>query len=186
MNTPDAVVRRLAIAGMLLLLPSWIACTHSKLPDSSSGFAQSSVSMDTQSKPQDVSGPAQSDVWKDPATGLTWAGQTSDKQVSWEEAGKYCDNLKTGGYSWRLPTENELSGIYDPTNNSYCGVIQGTTPIPACHVKGGIRLSGWLAWSSDLYPVHPRWAWLFSFTDGKREYLPFLNWYGLHALCVVK
>jgi hypothetical protein len=152
MNTPDPVVRRLAIAGMFLLLPLF-------------GNAQS--------------------VWKDPATGLTWAGQTNDKRVDWEEAGKYCENLKIESYSFRLPTIDELAGIYDSTQNSECGAGQpgpGTT----CHIKGGIKLSGPNAWSSTLYPVHPRWAWFFNFLSGRRQYVPFLNWTNFRALCVVK
>jgi hypothetical protein len=125
-------------------------------------------------------------VWKDPATGLTWADRSSEKQVSQEEAVKYCENLKTGGYSWRLPSIDELAGIYDSTQHSECGAGQ-PGPATTCHIKGGIKLSGPFAWSSTLYPVHPRWAWFFNFlVEGKRQYAPILNWTGFRALCVVK
>jgi hypothetical protein len=133
-----------------------------------------------------ILGNAQSDVWKDPATGLTWAEKSSDKRVSWEEAGKYCEDLKTANYSWRLPSIDELAGIFDSTQKSECGAGQ-PGPATTCHIKGDIKLSGPFAWSSTLYPVHDRWAWFFNYlATGKRQYAPFLNWTGFRALCVAK
>jgi formylglycine-generating enzyme required for sulfatase activity len=55
-------------------------------------------------------------VWTDPATGLMWTKQDSGSGVSWDQAKAYCSNLRLGGFSdWRLPTIDELQGIYDPS-----------------------------------------------------------------------
>src|SRR5580700_3459328 len=109
-------------------------------------------------------GNAQS-VWKDPATGLTWAEQSSEAKIDWNRAGDYCKKLKTEGYSWRLATIDELNGIYDPTQSSPCGQ---TGQNMVCHIKGSIKLLGWNAWSSDdASSVYPKSAWLFNFNSGK-------------------
>lgn len=57
---------------------------------------------------------APGDVWKDSATGLTWAVKDNGTSVSSNEARDYCSKLRAGGFSdWRLPTIDELSDIYD-------------------------------------------------------------------------
>ena len=54
-----------------------------------------------------------SDVWKDDATGLTWAGKDNGMAITPSEGRSYCDALKTGGLKWRLPTIDEVEGIFD-------------------------------------------------------------------------
>jgi hypothetical protein len=52
--------------------------------------------------------------WTDPCTGLTWAAKDSGKTLTWQNAKKYCHNLRLAGYSdWRLGTIYDLQGIYD-------------------------------------------------------------------------
>ena len=47
----------------------------------------------------------------DPATGLMWTVKESDKEMSLDQAAKYCRNLRLGGYSdWRLPTVDDFNG----------------------------------------------------------------------------
>nr|AGS52827.1 hypothetical protein [uncultured bacterium contig00009] len=54
------------------------------------------------------------DVWKDGATGLTWAVKDNGMPITPNEGASYCDSLKTGGISnWRLPTIDEVEAIYD-------------------------------------------------------------------------
>jgi len=54
-----------------------------------------------------------SDVWKDDATGLTWAGKDNGMPITPGEGRSYCDGLKTAGLSWRLPTIDEVESVYD-------------------------------------------------------------------------
>jgi hypothetical protein len=130
-------------------------------------------------------GNAQSNIWKDPATGLTWTAQDNGARIDWQSSGQYCAKLNTANLSWRLPNIDELSKLSDPSQNSQCG-ITGTPPAAQCHIKQGITLSGWQAWSSTTVndPKYPHSAWLFNFNQSKRFFLPYLNYYGLRALCV--
>ena len=51
-------------------------------------------------------------TWKDPVTGLRWSSLGGWRK-RWNKAITYCDNLyEAGGHGWRLPTINELEGIY--------------------------------------------------------------------------
>ena len=56
-------------------------------------------------------------VWKDDATGLTWAVKDNGMPITPSEGRSYCDALKTGGIDWRLPTIDEVEGIYDSKAN---------------------------------------------------------------------
>ena len=51
--------------------------------------------------------------WKDGATGLTWAVKDNGMPISPNEGRAYCDSLKTGGLTWRLPTIDEVETVYD-------------------------------------------------------------------------
>jgi hypothetical protein len=57
--------------------------------------------------------------WVDPSSGLTWTGKDNSKDVNWHQAMGYCRDLRLAGYSdWRLPTIDELEGIYDKGTES--------------------------------------------------------------------
>lgn len=52
-------------------------------------------------------------VVTDSATGLMWAARDNGKDINWSNARAYCANYTGGGYTdWRLPTTNELEGLY--------------------------------------------------------------------------
>ena len=53
------------------------------------------------------------DVWKDGATGLTWAVKDNGMAISPAEGRSYCSSKKTGGLEWRLPTIDEVESVYD-------------------------------------------------------------------------
>jgi hypothetical protein len=119
-------------------------------------------------------------VWTDPATRLTWAKEDNGSDVNWQEALDYCRYLQLGGYSdWRLPTINELQGIYDQSSN-VAGLLSG--PAGTWHVKGKIQLSGW-EWSSSAGKDYGR-AWFFFFGGGRRDSVPVSNSFQNRALCV--
>jgi tetratricopeptide (TPR) repeat protein len=50
----------------------------------------------------------------DTRTNLMWAGQDNGRNINWANAKSYCENYRGGGYTdWRMPTQAELSGLFD-------------------------------------------------------------------------
>jgi hypothetical protein len=102
--------------------------------------------------------------WTDSMTGLTWAKEVSEWFLTWNEAKAYCVNLRLGGHSdWRLPTIDELQGIYDPRVDVAGHSYGGEATI--FHVKGNLKLTG-VIWSSTQ--KNDGQAWTFSFFDASR------------------
>jgi hypothetical protein len=81
-----------------------------------------------------------SQTWTDPATGLLWTTESKGYGMNWTQAKDYCAKLSLDGYmDWHLPTNDELAGVYDPTQ-----FVEG------CHIKGDITLhDSCMPWSSD-------------------------------------
>ncbi len=53
------------------------------------------------------------DTW----TNLTWAAHDNGSDIDWYNAKSYCENYRGGGYTdWRMPTQDELAGLYDTAN----------------------------------------------------------------------
>jgi hypothetical protein len=115
--------------------------------------------------------------WTDPATGLMWARKDNGSDVDWNQASNYCANLQLGGYSvWRLPTIDELQGIYDQQTQSVGGWL----------VKGNLHLSGSGQWSNSVRNASGRgdvWFFFFGQNGGRNSYLLEAS-NGLRALCV--
>jgi hypothetical protein len=111
-------------------------------------------------------------TWTDPATGLMWTKSDNGSNVDWPEATDYCRNLRLSGYSgWRLPTIDELQGIYD-TNDRGGGF----------HVKGNLQLSDW-QWSSSRNNAQDG-AWAFNYDFGTRYLISIYGRVDGRALCV--
>ncbi|MDM8541871.1 caspase family protein [Desulfococcaceae bacterium HSG9] len=84
---------------------------------------------------------------KDTKSGLIWAAKDNGEDIDWKDAKKYCENYKAGGYTdWRLPTIDELEGIYD-SNSSYAMDCNNDYKI---HTTKSIHISCWRVWSSDI------------------------------------
>ncbi|MGV8059734.1 MAG: caspase family protein [Smithellaceae bacterium] len=50
----------------------------------------------------------------DTQTNLMWAARDNGYQINWYAAKSYCENYRGGGYTdWRMPTMDELAGLYD-------------------------------------------------------------------------
>ena len=111
-------------------------------------------------------------IWTDPTTGLLWSSHDNGTDVNWDQANNYCQNLMLAGYlNWRLPTIDELEGIYDRTKN-----------VSGYHIKGRIDLSG-APWSGSLGRSDSQ-AWSFYFGRGMRYSFPRLFSLDRRALCV--
>ena len=119
--------------------------------------------------------------WTDPDTGLTWTKADNGSDINWNQAIAYCSNLRLGGYSdWRLPTIDELQGIYDPSIDVPGQWTDGDAVI--WHVKGNLKLfSG--PWSSTQDSASGE-AWVLLFNHGKRLSLQVSHKEGDRALCV--
>jgi uncharacterized protein DUF1566 len=126
--------------------------------------------------------------WVDSSTGLMWAAKDNGRDITWKNATRYCRDLRLAGYSdWRLPTVDELEGIYDGSGFN--------APHPkdvilalAGRAKGGLLLTGNFVWSSnrvlDDRGHRTGYAWLFDFPHGNRWHEQ-LGYYGSkRALCV--
>lgn len=50
----------------------------------------------------------------DKRTNLMWAAKDNGSDINWANAKSYCEHYRGGGYTdWRLPTPDELAGLYD-------------------------------------------------------------------------
>jgi len=102
--------------------------------------------------------------WTDPDTGLTWTKQDNGSDVNWDQAKAYCSNLRLGGFTdWRLPTIDELQGIYDPSID-VPGLFGGS--VKTMHVKGNLKLSGGQCSSTQK---NAGYVWHFYFINGERD-----------------
>ncbi len=56
----------------------------------------------------------------DTKTGLMWASEDNGEDIDWNHAKEYCDTYRGGGYmDWRLPTADDLMGLYDEKQEGY-------------------------------------------------------------------
>jgi len=110
-------------------------------------------------------------VWSDPSVNaLMWMSKDNGRDIKWIDAESFCRASRVSGYSdWRLPTLDELKGIYDGKPN-----LQNVGS--GYHVKKGIFLSGAYVWSSqEVTPLNFVYGVPAS-TGGSS--------YGARALCV--
>ena len=82
----------------------------------------------------------------DTRTNLMWAAKDNGKDSNWYDAKQYCENYRGGGYTdWRLPTGDELAGLYvydaAKTYKSDCGYH--------VHLTELIRLTCTAPWASE-------------------------------------
>jgi hypothetical protein len=126
--------------------------------------------------------------WVDSSTGLMWAARDNGKDVTWKQAMKYCRELRLAGYSdWRLPSVDELEGIYDGSD-FMAPHPKDVIPILAGRAKGELVLTGAREWSSsrvlDDRGRNTGFAWEYDFPHGRRWKDPLGYKGSLRALCV--
>ncbi len=94
------------------------------------------------------------------STGLEWLGQDNAAEVNWQEAERFCRGTsRMGKTDWRLPTIDELAGLYDPAAESSCGDS-------ICRVAKPIRLTSAYLWS--MSPENSDRRFYFDFRFGTR------------------
>lgn len=101
----------------------------------------------------------------DTRTKLMWVARDNGSDINWRNAKSYCENYRGGGYTdWRMPTQDELAGLYDESK-----------PRPgACQQRFNIHVA------TSLIDITCHWVWssemrgseavLFRFIDGKRNW----------------
>ncbi len=96
-------------------------------------------------------------------SGFMWTARDNGADVDWKAADGYCSNLRLAGATdWRLPSRDELLGVYDPNAESSC---RGTP----CHPGLGIGLSSARIWTGDRDGGTRAWGVDFS-TGAKRRF----------------
>jgi hypothetical protein len=100
----------------------------------------------------------------DTKTNLMWAAKDNGTNIEWRNAKSYCENYRGGGYSdWRMPTQDEMAGLYDST------VTNNTAPTGGCssgsHLTNLISLTCCCPWASE---TRGSGGAGFNFTDGRR------------------
>jgi len=60
----------------------------------------------------------------DTKTGLMWAMKDNGEDINWKNAKEYCETYRGGGYfDWRMPTQDELSGLFEAGMRKKMGAI---------------------------------------------------------------
>lgn len=120
----------------------------------------------------------------DTNTNLMWAAKDNGANINWANAKSYCENYRGGGYSdWRMPTQDELAGLYDAKITPYqseCRPFSSTIDI---HLTELIHLSCPPVWASEAIKGakgDAEDAAYFHFGNGERSRLAqFLRFYAL-------
>ena len=78
----------------------------------------------------------------DTSTNLMWAARDNGTTLNWADAKSYCKNYQGGGYKdWRMPTIDEVMGLYDPNKANRYGY----------HVVTDlIEITDWWTWTSEI------------------------------------
>jgi hypothetical protein len=105
----------------------------------------------------------------DTKTNLMWAAKDNGSNVNWPNAKSYCENYRRGGYTdWRLPTQDELAGLYDVSKSRSGHIIHKINLPYAIHITELIDVSGWGLWASETRGSD---AAIFYFTTGSRYWV---------------
>lgn len=91
-----------------------------------------------------------------------WAATDNGQDISWQEAKKYCENYRAGGYTdWRLPTDDELGRLHYHYVD-WKDKNSGSLLLPKL-----IKLTGCCIWTSQMHRRTDPYYWDFSDDDSK-------------------
>jgi hypothetical protein len=104
----------------------------------------------------------------DTKTGLVWAARDNGNNIKWADAKSYCENYHGGGYTdWRMPTQDELAGLYDAGKARPAACDQSSTIRVATDLIGVTCLYIWASETRMHLLLVPNAAY-FSFYDNGR------------------
>ena len=99
-------------------------------------------------------------IVEDTQTGLMWGSKDNWNDINWADAKAYCENYRGGGYTdWRMPTQDELVGLYDKNKSYECDRGYNV------HLTELIRITACCPWASETRGSE---AAFFGFDDGGR------------------
>jgi hypothetical protein len=90
-------------------------------------------------------------VVKDSKTGLEWIAGP-DRDITWEEARTWAEQLKVDGGGWRMPSKEELKTLYQKGAGT-----SNLTPL--------LKTTGQFVWSKETKEESLAWATSFFFSD---------------------
>jgi hypothetical protein len=96
-----------------------------------------------------------------------WAAKDNGANISWQDAKAYCRDFRGGGYKdWRMPTQDELAGLFDEK------IINTNPPADGCggnyHLTNLIHLTCCCPWAAE---TRGSTAAFFGFSSGPRQWL---------------
>jgi hypothetical protein len=125
----------------------------------------------------------QEGIVKDSETQLEWQNSYKKdiKELDWENASAYCQNLNLKGNGWRLPTKSELVSIVDRYENT--NKIRTEDSGPALNkVFLDKNPTGFDYWTSTITEDEPNLRWGVNFKRGWAG--SYTKHYGLKVRCV--
>ncbi|MDQ5988478.1 MAG: hypothetical protein CSYNP_04238 [Syntrophus sp. SKADARSKE-3] len=116
----------------------------------------------------------------DTRTNLMWASKDNGSDINWNNAKNYCENYRGGGYTdWRMPTQDELAGLYDASKRSTNPPTEGCEG--GYHITDLIHITCCCPWASETSGFD---ASYFFFSHGNRYWSVQYDDYNLRALPV--
>jgi hypothetical protein len=94
-------------------------------------------------------------IVRDTKTGLEWKAGP-DRNTDWNEARSWVESLNLDGGGWRMPSTNELEGLYKKGAGS-----RNMTPL--------LKTTGWWVWSGETKGSSD--AWHSDFANGDRDWI---------------
>jgi hypothetical protein len=121
---------------------------------------------------------------RDTKTSLEWSQKDNGADIDFKGAQTFCDGLTLAGHDdWRLPTLEELRGIYDESVTSPPTYLYRGKPYPL-RMDPAFSLTAPGIWSSTLRYEGRGVAWSFFFSSGRElSTMPTATNYQ-RALCV--
>jgi len=84
----------------------------------------------------------------DTQTNLMWVAKDNGTDIKWQDAKSYCDNNRQGGYKdWRMPSQDELAGLFDGPSKGY--KAKCCLECPNIKVTNLIELSCFWLWGAE-------------------------------------
>jgi hypothetical protein len=113
----------------------------------------------------------------DTKTGLMWAEKDNGSDIDWSGAKRHCENYRGGEYTdWRLPTTDELAGLYESKLQLTRFRERGPSRQVACDKSNNIHIATKLIditcytpWASETRVSE---AAFFDFTNGQIYWVP--------------
>lgn len=107
-------------------------------------------------------------IVRNDSSGLEWLA-SPNKDILWDDAKSWIENLKTGGSGWRMPTLIELHSLYSKGSGD-----RNRTSL--------LKTTVWLVWSGEV--KDSSCAWVFNFSTGKEDWLGRASSQGIGTLAV--